>query len=118
MKWVYILHCKNNYYYVGETNRLYRRFWEHNEGSGGLNTSTYEPECIIAIYKVSSLSKFFDYDEIVSNQIYNIYFNRANKIIEDFDDEDEEYDNKIVENNIAELLIIHKNNNHRFMHLR
>ncbi len=91
MKWVYILQCKNNYYYVGETTRLYRRFWEHNKGAGGLNTSTYEPESIIAIYKVSSLSKFFDYDEIVSNQIYNIYFNRANKILEDFDeDEDEE----------------------------
>lgn len=113
MKWVYILQCKNNYYYVGETKRLYRRFWEHNEGCGGLNTSTYEPESIIGIYKVSSLSKFFDYDEIVSNNIYNIYFNRANKILEDFDeeDEDEEYDNKLVENNIAETLIIHKNKN-------
>lgn len=111
MKWVYILQCKNNYYYVGETKRLYRRFWEHNEGAGGLNTSTYEPESIIAIYKVSSLSKFFDYDEIVSNQIYNIYFNRANRLIEDFDEEDEDDDNKIVENNIAELLMIHKNNN-------
>jgi hypothetical protein len=83
MKWVYILQCNNNYYYVGETKRLYSRFWEHNEGAGGLNTSTYEPENIIAIYKVSSLSKFFDYDEIVSNEIYNIYFNRANKIVED-----------------------------------
>ena len=114
MKWVYILKCNDNYYYVGETKRLYRRFWEHNEGSGGLNTSTYEPESIVAIYKVSSLSNFFDYDEIVSNHIYNIYFDRANKVVEDFDEYDEdyeEYDNKTIENNIAESLMIHKNKN-------
>ena len=113
MKWVYILKCEDNYYYVGETNRLYRRRWQHNEGNGGLNTSTYEPESIVAIYKVSSLSNFFDYDEIVTNEIYNIYFNRANKILENFQDEtyETDEDNKLVENHIAEAFIIHKNKN-------
>ena len=42
MKWVYIFKCEDDHYYVGETSRLYRRFWEHNEGTGGLNTSVYK----------------------------------------------------------------------------
>ena len=58
MQWVYILKCSDDYYYVGETNRLYRRFWEHQEGIGGLNTSTYIPECIVSIYKIKTLSFF------------------------------------------------------------
>ena len=41
MKWVYILQCENDYYYIGETSRLYRRFWEHQDGMGGLNTSLF-----------------------------------------------------------------------------
>ena len=57
MHWIYILKCQDDYYYVGETKRLYRRFWEHNEGRGGLNTSIYIPEGIVAIYKVSILGK-------------------------------------------------------------
>ena len=62
MKWIYILKCENNYYYVGQTSRLFRRFWEHLGGIGGLNTSIYPPENIIAIYRVNRLGKFFDYN--------------------------------------------------------
>ena len=51
MRWVYILKCIDDYYYVGETKRLYRRFREHQEGFGGTNTSTYTPESIVSIYK-------------------------------------------------------------------
>jgi len=36
MRWVYILQCEDSYFYVGETSRLYRRFWEHQDGLGGL----------------------------------------------------------------------------------
>lgn len=114
MRWVYILKCDDNYYYVGETKRLYRRFLEHNEGKGGINTSTYEPESIVAIYKVSTLESFFNYDYIVRNNICNIYFDRGNTILENFNEENDEYDKFIsekVENNIAECLIIHKNKN-------
>lgn len=35
MRWVYILRCENDYFYIGETSRLYRIFWEHQEGCGG-----------------------------------------------------------------------------------
>ena len=50
MKWVYILRCSGGYFYVGQTSRLYRRFREHYGGTGGLNTSYYPPENIVAIY--------------------------------------------------------------------
>ena len=41
MHWIYILQCNDGVFYVGETTRLYRRFWEHECGNGGLNTSIY-----------------------------------------------------------------------------
>ena len=74
MRWVYILKCSDDYYYVGETKRLYRRFWEHQEGIGGINTTTYIPEGIVSIYKVSTLGKFFEYNNMVMNKNCNIYY--------------------------------------------
>ena len=112
MKWVYILQCEGGYFYVGETSRLYRRFWEHQDGLGGLNTSVYPPENIVAIYSVNTLGKFFDYNEKVSNLDYNlnynIYFDRGG-IIENFNIDDEysdDYDNLWVENNITEKMMV------------
>lgn len=69
MHWIYILGCYDeNYklqqYYVGETNRLYRRLWEHEEGRC-LNTQGYETE-IFGIYKMKPLSYFELYDSQVS----------------------------------------------------
>ena len=114
MQWVYILKCSDDYYYVGETNRLYRRFWEHQEGIGGLNTSTYIPECIVSIYKVSTLCRFLEYNNIVINKICNIYFNRCDRLLENFnniDEDDEEYDNLFAETNITECLMLHNKYN-------
>ena len=112
MKWVYILKCEDDYYYVGETTRLYRRFWEHNEGSGGLNTSIYKPECVVAIYKVNILGKFFEYNCNVLDTTNNnaTQYNQSgyNKwLLKKFNDDTEnEYDNLYAENNIAECLMI------------
>ena len=113
MRWVYILKCSDDYYYIGETKRLYRRFWEHQAGIGGINTSTYIPEGIVAIYRVSILGKFFEYNNIVMNKICNIYFNRSNTLLEEFNYqyEDDEYDNLFVENNITECLMLHNKAN-------
>ena len=113
MRWVYILKCSDDYYYVGETNRLYTRFWEHQQGNGGLNTSTYKPENIVAIYKVSTLNKFIEYNNIVMNKTCNIYFNRSNNILKDFNntEEDDIYDNLFAETNIAECLMLNKKDN-------
>jgi hypothetical protein len=123
MKWVYILQCENGYFYVGETSRLYRRFWEHENGLGGLNTSVYPPINIVAIYSVNRLGKFFDYTKKVSNNDYhlnyNIYFKRGG-IIENFNidnDADNDADNEcgynslLIENTITEKMMIDNETN-------
>ena len=112
MKWVYILQCEDDYYYIGETSRLYRRFWEHQDGIGGLNTSMYPPKNIIAIYSVNRIGKFFDYNKKVYNNDYNtnynIYFDRGG-IIENFNIDDEysyDYDNLwVLEQSVFDKLL-------------
>ena len=103
MHWVYILKCQNDHYYVGETTRLYRRFWEHNSGKGGVNTYTYTPETIVAIYKVNMLGMFFEYDYLIDGEIYKPYK------LKRFDNEigDDEYNGRDIENNITECLMMH-----------
>jgi len=103
MHWVYILKCQNDYYYVGETTRLFRRFWEHTSGMGGVNTYTYTPETIVAIYKVNMLGMFFEYNYLIDGEIYKPYK------LKRFDNEigDDEYNGKEIENNITECLMIH-----------
>jgi hypothetical protein len=103
MHWIYILKCQNDHYYVGETTRLYRRFWEHNSGKGGVNTYTYTPETIVAIYKVNMLGMFFEYDYLIDGEIYHPYK------LKKFDNEncDDEYNGRDIENNITECLMIH-----------
>ena len=71
MHWVYILECENGFYYVGETNRLKRRFWEHFSGEGGVNTRTFNPINIIAIYKVENIVKFMNYSGIINQYLMN-----------------------------------------------
>ncbi len=102
MRWVYILKCEDDYYYVGETTRLYRRFWEHSDGCGGINTSIYRPEDIVAIYKVNTLGKFFEYNRNVLENTYKSWQ------LTRFDDEVEyDYDHLEAENNITECLMLH-----------
>jgi hypothetical protein len=116
MRWVYILKCQKKHYYVGETERLYRRFWEHQGGNGGLNTSTYAPKEIVAIYKIPTICKFVDYDDIVTNNICNIYFDRRNTLLDEFnnsDDDEDEYDNLFAENCITECLMLNNKDNYQ-----
>ena len=96
MYWIYILKCENNYFYVGETKRLYRRFWEHFQGKGGVNTFINKPIDIIAVYKVNTIGKFFEYNSSEYNKWLLIKFNEDNK----------DYDSKEIENNITECLMI------------
>ncbi len=110
MRWVYILQCKDGYFYVGETSRLYRRFWEHENGLGGSNTSVFIPEQIVAIYKVATLCKFIDYNNYVNNIIDGIchesYKGFKLRVFDDVCDETQ-YNNLEAENNIAECLMVH-----------
>lgn len=121
MHWIYILKCENGYFYVGETTRLYRRFWEHFDGKGGVNTSIYNPENIIAIYKLNTLSNFFEYNDYIIN-ITNKNFeiddeysmkSRASQKIYNFDNDNdnEDYNNLKIENNIVECFMIHNKHN-------
>ncbi len=112
MRWIYILLCENDYYYVGETSRLYRRFWEHISGIGGLNTSIYPVKEIVAIYKVDTLNQFFKYNSNVLDTINNNYTidnqNGYNKwLLKNFNNEQfEESDFLYVENQITESLML------------
>lgn len=65
MHWVYILKCEGNRYYVGETTRLLRRFWEHYSERGGTNTQIFQPIELVALYKVNMIGKFIHYDNII-----------------------------------------------------
>lgn len=106
MKWVYILKCSNDVYYIGETKRLYRRFWEHIAGNGGVNTTIFEAENIIAIYSVGRICKFKEYNNKIRNNEMNIYFDRCQYILDDFNKDDEKYESLEAENYITECMMI------------
>ena len=114
--WIYILKCQNNVYYVGETTRLYRRFWEHQDGCGGLNTQIHPPETIVAIYPIHRLYNFIRHIQNIHsknyNTGYNIFFDRGG-IIENFNVEDEHhnFDHLWTENFITEKIMIDNNDN-------
>ena len=113
MHWVYILECEGGKIYVGETTRLFRRFWEHNGGRGGVNTTIYRPREIVALYRVQTIGKFIDYDHDVnwattedpSNSLkkYSAY-----KLFAFGKDEEGRYNHREVENTITECLGMHR----------
>jgi len=110
MCWIYILKCSDGVKYVGTTKHLFPRFWDHHEINNGEITSSYTPKSIVAIYKVSTLSKFFDYHLTVMNKICNIY---CDKLLDEFNDtEDEDKDDSLfAEINITECLMINDKDN-------
>ena len=110
--WLYIMECKDSYYYVGKTTRLYTRFREIEDGRGGVNTTIYEPINIVSIYKISNIRKFIEYNNNVINTINNN--DEYNwRLLENFNEECEyEYiDNLEAENNITERMMIHNGDN-------
>jgi len=116
MHWVYILRCEDDYFYVGATSRLYRRFWEHLKGNGGINTYVHSPQQIVAIYKVNVICKFVDYNNYINKILDHNYeidgSSYANLELNNWDDKEEggEDDKLYAENNIAECLMTHKKN--------
>ena len=121
MRWIYILRCEDEFYYVGQTSRLYRRFWEHERSEGGVNTFIYTPAEIVAIYKVSNIIKFINYNEKIINinndeklkSSYDTGFNHPKYVLNNWDNIND--DNIDVanesENNIAECMMMHDKNN-------
>ena len=60
MHWIYILKCYDDHpdnvdciYYVGQTKRLYSRFWEHRRGRGGTNTYVFTPQELVCLLYTS-----------------------------------------------------------------
>ena len=116
MKWIYILKCDDNVYYVGQTSRLYRRFWEHSDKRGGKNTKIHNPEKIVAIYKVSNIINFIHYNEqiidINKNGELKFWIESPTYIFNIWDDNND--DSKyayVCENNIVECMMMHNVDN-------
>ncbi len=47
MWYVYILKCKNSFFYTGVTQNLKKRFQEHRSGSGAFFTGQHKPDRIV-----------------------------------------------------------------------
>jgi hypothetical protein len=116
MKWIYILKCKDDYYYIGQTKRLFRRFREHFNGGGGINTDMFEPIEIVGIYKIGTICKFTEYNEYIDDIINNneeCDFDIIRNMLDDFNScEYNDYYNELeAENDIVECLMIHNKTN-------
>ena len=100
--WVYVLECEDNYIYVGETTRLYRRFAEHINGRGSTNTMKHSPYRLAGLYKVNDNFSFMRYRNTIKSGDYNKFI---------FDDWDNEGDNLAIENHITERYMYERRNN-------
>jgi hypothetical protein len=107
--WVYIVECEDNYIYVGETTRLYRRMNEHQNGGGSVNTGRHKPLFLVGLYKVADNISFFDYRLAINSGYYD------NDIIREWGEDDSSYLDS--ENHFTELLmrLRSKENNPDFM---
>jgi predicted GIY-YIG superfamily endonuclease len=103
--WIYVLESEDDYIYIGQTKRLYRRFNEHLAGNGSVNTHRHTPEKLIGLYKVSDNYSFLKYrNAIIKNKQYNKF------LIEDWGI-DEESGNLEIENHITERYFYERKDN-------
>ena len=65
--WVYVLECADDYLYVGETIRLFKRFDEHIRSRGGSNTLKHKPYKLIGLYKVNDNYSYWKYRNAIRN---------------------------------------------------
>jgi predicted GIY-YIG superfamily endonuclease len=69
--WVYVLKDdEDDSIYVGETTRLYRRWYEHQTGRGGVNTRDSNFNRLIGLYKVSNNTAFLSYKDSFMNNSF------------------------------------------------
>lgn len=94
--WIYILECDNDYIYIGETTRLYRRFREHIYNHGAVNTTRHIPQRLIGLYKVGDNYSFYKYRNEIRNNEYNQF------TVDDWGD-DEETGKLLIENHFTEM---------------
>jgi putative endonuclease len=65
MAWMYILKCADGSYYVGSTNDLERRIWEHNEGIGAKYTARRRPVKLAYAAEFDSLAEAYEREKQV-----------------------------------------------------
>jgi predicted GIY-YIG superfamily endonuclease len=100
--WVYVLECEDDYVYIGETTRLFRRFTEHITGRGGANTHKNRPNKLIGLYKVCDNYSFIKYRNSIKSGQYNKF------IIDDWENDG---DNLLIENHITERFFYERRDN-------
>ena len=60
MAWMYILECADGSYYVGSTEDLERRIWEHNEGIGAKYTARRRPVKVVYAAEFQSIAEAYE----------------------------------------------------------
>ena len=100
--WVYVLECDDDYLYVGETTRLFRRFNEHLRSRGGSNTIKHKPQKLIGLYKVNNNHSFIRYRNTIKTGEYNRFI---------LDNWDNDGDNLLIENHITERFLYERREN-------
>ncbi len=103
--WVYVLECEDDYLYVGETTRLFKRFNEHLRNRGGSNTIKHKPYKLIGLYNVNDNWSFIRYRNAIKLGEYN-------KFIIDYWGIDG--DNLLIENHITERFLYERRENNDY----
>ena len=65
MAWMYILECADGSYYVGSTDDLERRIWEHNEGIGAKYTARRRPVKLVYAAEFASIAEAYEREKQV-----------------------------------------------------
>jgi predicted GIY-YIG superfamily endonuclease len=104
--WVYVVKCDDDFIYVGETTRLYKRFTEHIRGRGSQNTHRHKPKELIGLYRVNNNHSFINYRYDILNKRYN------KNHIDDWGEEEGDY--LRIENHITERYLWERRNDHEY----
>ncbi len=105
MHWIYLIKCKNEKYYVGETKSLYSRLNQHVKKRGSKHTIHNEPLSLCGLYKVHSNYRFLMYNRESKKE--NTDIKKITDILDNFNNV--EYNNKdwarTIEDYITEILM-------------
>lgn len=79
--WIYVIRSEEfeedeETIYIGQTRRLYRRFFEHMNGKGSVNTSSFESTRLIGIYNVIENEAFEQYHSNIARYNESHDFNK------------------------------------------
>jgi predicted GIY-YIG superfamily endonuclease len=70
---VYILELEEGYYYIGESNDIYRRIFEHFLKMGSKLTLLYKPVKIIKFYEINDKLERIEKENNTTEEYINIY---------------------------------------------